>query len=287
MVAEQMFKRIDKYLFEIPRSFRPDMRIPARFYADQELLEGILGDRSLEQLVNTATLPGAVKYALAMPDIHQGYGFPIGGVVATELPDGVISPGGVGYDINCGVRLLGTHLEQEQVAPHLDELATALYANCPSGVGKGGNIRLKPGELDRGPGKRRQLGSETGYATETDLEHTEEKGCLRAPMPPRSAPGPRSAAKSGGNAGGRQPFYRSGSWWSGLRRNRRSAHGLCCGPGGRSDPLRFARPGASGLQRLCQGLSESHPPVRSEACRTASWSAPRSAARKARTTWRP
>jgi tRNA-splicing ligase RtcB len=101
MVSSRDFKRIDEYLYEVPQSFREDMRVPARFYADPELLAAALDDQSLEQLVNTATLPGIVKYALAMPDIHQGYGFPIGGVVATELPNGVISPGGVGYDINC------------------------------------------------------------------------------------------------------------------------------------------------------------------------------------------
>ncbi len=101
MVSSRDFKRLDKFLYEIPSSLREDMRVPARFYADPELMEHALGDKSLEQLVNTSTLPGIVKYALAMPDIHQGYGFPIGGVVATELPDGIISPGGVGYDINC------------------------------------------------------------------------------------------------------------------------------------------------------------------------------------------
>jgi tRNA-splicing ligase RtcB len=154
------------------------MLVPARFYTDARLLDGVKNDRSLEQLVNTATLPGAVKYALAMPDIHQGYGFPIGGVVATQLPDGVISPGGVGYDINCGVRLLATHLEREAVMPYLDDLTSALYANCPSGVGKGGSIRLKAGELDR----IMELGSnwalKRGLATESDLERTEENGCL-------------------------------------------------------------------------------------------------------------
>jgi len=154
------------------------MRVPARFYADPELLEGALGDKSLEQLVNTATLPGTVKYALAMPDIHQGYGFPIGGVVATELPDGVISPGGVGYDINCGVRLLGTHLDKEEIDPHLDDLATILYANCPSGVGKGGNIRLKSGELDRLIEEGARWAVKRGYASEADLERTEEQGCI-------------------------------------------------------------------------------------------------------------
>ncbi len=149
MVDINDFKKIEEHLYEVPASYREDMRVPARFYADANLLEGVKGDRSLEQLVNTATLPGAVKYALAMPDIHQGYGFPIGGVLATELPDGVISPGGVGYDINCGVRLLATHMEQAEIAPWLDDLASALYANCPSGVGKGGSIKLNAGELDR------------------------------------------------------------------------------------------------------------------------------------------
>ncbi len=148
MITKEDFQRLSPYLYEIPQSYRKDMRVSARFYADGELLEAVIGDKSLLQLVNTATLPGIVGHALAMPDIHQGYGFPIGGVIATQLPDGVISPGGVGYDINCGVRLLGTNLDQEEISAHLDDLASALYANCPSGVGKGGNIRMKKGELD-------------------------------------------------------------------------------------------------------------------------------------------
>jgi tRNA-splicing ligase RtcB len=178
MVVSRDFKQIDKYLYEVPQAFREDMRVPARFYADSELMQGALGDKSLEQLVNTATMPGIVKYALAMPDIHQGYGFPIGGVVATELPDGVISPGGVGYDINCGVRLLATHLDQEEVTPYLDDLASALYANCPSGVGKGGSIKLKRGELERLVEEGSRWTLARGYATEADLERTEERGCL-------------------------------------------------------------------------------------------------------------
>ncbi len=172
------FKRISLYIYEIPQSFRPDMRVPARFYADSELLEGALGDKSLDQLVNTATLPGAVKYALAMPDIHQGYGFPIGGVVATELPDGVISPGGVGYDINCGVRLLGTHLDAEEIGPHLDALATELQRNCPHGVGRGGKIHLKRQELARVVEQGGRWALKNGYATQNDLEFTEENGCI-------------------------------------------------------------------------------------------------------------
>ncbi len=178
MITQNDLKRIDEFVYEIPASFRDDMRVPARFYSDAQLLKGVLGDRSLSQLVNTATLPGAVKYALAMPDIHQGYGFPIGGVVATELPDGVISPGGVGYDINCGVRLLATHLDQDEIRPFLDNLTSALFANCPSGVGRGGNIKLKKGELEQLMETGANWALKRGYATQTDLEHTEEGGCL-------------------------------------------------------------------------------------------------------------
>lgn len=178
MVKRSDFKRINDYLFEVPKSYRSDMRVPARFYADDDLMQGALGDKSLQQLVNTATMPGIVKYALAMPDIHQGYGFPIGGVIATELPDGVISPGGVGYDINCGVRLLGTHMELEEVAPHLDKLATAINKNCPSGVGQGGEIRLSVSELEDLVEKGARWALEHGYATEADVERTEEGGCI-------------------------------------------------------------------------------------------------------------
>ena len=132
------FERVAPYVYEIPKSHRYDMRVPARFYADPMLLEMALEDKSLEQLVNSTTLPGIVKYALAMPDIHQGYGFPIGGVVATDAAEGVISPGAIGYDINCGVRLLGTHLHRDEVAPHMDGLANQLQRSCPHGVGRGG-----------------------------------------------------------------------------------------------------------------------------------------------------
>jgi tRNA-splicing ligase RtcB len=178
MVSMNDFSRIEEYIYEVPTSFRKDMQVPARFYADEELLDGVKNDRSLEQLVNTATLPGAVKYALAMPDIHQGYGFPIGGVVATRLPDGVISPGGVGYDINCGVRLLATHLEHEEAIPYLNDLASALYANCPSGVGKGGSIKLKSGELDHLMESGSTWAMKRGLADGSDLERTEENGCI-------------------------------------------------------------------------------------------------------------
>ncbi|MFQ5398459.1 MAG: RtcB family protein [Anaerolineae bacterium] len=177
-MRRQDFKRITPFIHEIPKSFRPDMRVPARFYADGALLEAALGDKSLEQLVNTATLPGVIGYALAMPDIHQGYGFPIGGVIATKLPDGVISPGGVGYDINCGVRLLGTHLHREEAVPYLGDLASALQVNCPSGVGRGGTVHLKQHELARLVEEGGGWALRNGYATPMDLERTEEHGRL-------------------------------------------------------------------------------------------------------------
>src|SRR5881392_4399971 len=108
-------RRIDETLWEIPAEARPDMRVPARVFADAELFEAIARDASLDQLQNVATLPGIVGAALAMPDAHQGYGFPVGGLAATELPDGVVSPGGVGYDINCGVRLLALPLTVDEL----------------------------------------------------------------------------------------------------------------------------------------------------------------------------
>lgn len=195
MVTSKDFERISPYLFEVPKTYRPDMRVPARFYADAELLEAIKDDKSLDQLVNTATMPGIVKYALAMPDIHQGYGFPIGGVIATKLPDGVISPGGVGYDINCGVRLLGTHLDVEEVKPHLDDLASTLYANCPSGVGQGGSIKLKSGELDNLLHEGARWALKRGFATEEDLVRTEESGRIDGADASKVSP----RAKSRGN----------------------------------------------------------------------------------------
>ncbi len=178
MASPKDFKRIDKYVYECPAGFVKDMHIPARFYADPQLLAAIEGDKSLDQLVNTATLPGSVKYALAMPDIHQGYGFPIGGVVATRWPDGIISPGGVEYDINCGVRLLATHLDKEHVQPYLDDLASSLYVNCPSGVGRGGHIKLKGKELDQILETGSRWALKRGLASEEDLERTEEGGFL-------------------------------------------------------------------------------------------------------------
>src|SRR4051794_6679005 len=133
-------ERIDDTLWEIPASAREDMRVPARVFADAELLEAILTDRSLEQLQNVATLPGIVEAALAMPDIHQGYGFPVGGLAATELPDGVVSPGGAGYDINCRVRVRAAPVGADEVGDRRSQLATEGARAGPGGAGTGGAL---------------------------------------------------------------------------------------------------------------------------------------------------
>ena len=186
MVEKKHFRQLSPYLYEIPQSYRSDMRVPARIYADQALLSQIMHDQSLEQLVNTATLPGIVKYALAMPDIHQGYGFSIGGVVATDpAHDGVVSPGGVGYDINCGVRLLASELEEGEVRPHLSDLATALYHRVPSGVGGSGFLNLSFEELDKVLTTGARWALAQGMARQEDLLHTEESGSMPGADPSR------------------------------------------------------------------------------------------------------
>ncbi|TEU13798.1 MAG: RtcB family protein [Anaerolineales bacterium] len=178
MVDKKDMKRITDYLYEIPKEYREDMRVPARIYADEKLLEATLRDRSLEQLVNTATLPGIVGYALAMPDIHQGYGFTIGGVAATRYPSGIISPGGVGYDINCGVRLLISSIEADEVKPHISTLISALYRNVPSGVGKKGSIKLSSRQMDQVLEKGAAWAVKQGYGSREDLERIEERGAM-------------------------------------------------------------------------------------------------------------
>lgn len=140
--------RVNDYLWEISQESREGMLVPAQIYASQKILQELRGDKSLEQLTNVAMLPGICKAAIVMPDVHEGYGFPIGGVAATEWPNGVISPGGIGYDINCGVRLLRSSLEYKDLYQKGEDLAKRLYAQVPSGVGKGGMISLQERELD-------------------------------------------------------------------------------------------------------------------------------------------
>ncbi|MDZ7309261.1 MAG: RtcB family protein, partial [candidate division KSB1 bacterium] len=131
-------EKISDYLWEIPR--QGNMRVPARIYAAEKMLKHILADNAPQQAMNVAHLPGIVGYSLAMPDIHWGYGFPIGGVAAFDIDSGVISPGGVGYDINCGVRLMASSLTLDEVKPKIQELVKALFHHVPTGVGSEGKI---------------------------------------------------------------------------------------------------------------------------------------------------
>ena len=173
-------------MWEIPASAREDMRVPARLFADRELLDAISGDQSLEQLQNVATLPGVVGAALAMPDVHQGYGFPVGGVAATELPDGVISPGGVGYDINCGVRLLALPLSAEELGERREALVHEISRRVPAGAGREGQLELRDVELDRVLVEgARALAERHGIGTAEDVERAESNGCLPGAEPER------------------------------------------------------------------------------------------------------
>jgi tRNA-splicing ligase RtcB len=154
------------------------MRVPGIIYADEALMEAIMKDLSLEQVANGAFLPGIVKASFAMPDIHQGYGLPVGGVVATNIRDGVVSPGAVGYDINCGVRLLRTELTQEEVRPKLKELILALFHEIPTGVGSRGRIRLSKKEAEEPLRNGAAWAVRQGYGESADLAHIESRGCL-------------------------------------------------------------------------------------------------------------
>ncbi len=176
MVHKKDLQRVGPVVWEIPSTFRPDMRVPVRVLADERLLDAALGDESLTQAVNASTLPGLVSHVTVMPDVHQGYGFPIGGVAAARLSDGVVSPGAIGYDINCGVRLLSSAILLDDVRPLLGELASALDAHCPSGVGTKGSLPLTAKELDRVCREGAAWALKQGWATAEDLACTEENG---------------------------------------------------------------------------------------------------------------
>ncbi len=153
-----------------------EMRVPAYIFANDRLIDGMGKDRTLQQLKNVAGLPGIIKHALLMPDGHEGYGFPIGGVAAFDAEEGIVSPGGVGYDINCGVRLLTTPLEEKEVRPKIVELCDGLFKNVPSGVGSEGRLRIEASELDEAVKMGVDWAIEKGYGNKGDKDHCEEYG---------------------------------------------------------------------------------------------------------------
>lgn len=183
MLTRKHLNRVSETQWEIPASYRADMRVPARFYSSERMLDDILKDRSLEQLVNVATLPGIRKYAIAMPDAHEGYGFPIGGVAAFDPDEGVISPGGIGYDINCGVRMLRSNVQIDEIRDRLDDLVQQLSKEIPSGVGRGGSLTLRGTDLDSvlSSGAKRMV--ELGYGVGHDLDRLESRGTLEEADP--------------------------------------------------------------------------------------------------------
>jgi tRNA-splicing ligase RtcB len=178
-IPKNQLQKLDRYRWLVPRSTRAGMHTDALIYADEKLLEQILGDLSIEQAMNVACLPGIVGRSLAMPDIHQGYGFPIGGVAATDFQRGVISPGGVGFDINCGVRLLASSLDRDGVTPKLRELVNQLFRDVPSGTGSQGTVPCSFKELDDVLERGAAAIVERGFGEAADLEFCEESGVMR------------------------------------------------------------------------------------------------------------
>lgn len=178
-----IINKITEFIWEIPSTENPTMKVPARIFASELLLEKIKQDQSLAQLTNVSSLPGIVGYALALPDAHEGYGFPIGGVAGTLIPDGAISPGGIGYDINCGVRLLVSDLFYRDILPKISILADDLFRTIPSGTGHGGKLKLSMSDIDKVlAGGAKEIIS-MGYGNSEDLEYIESNGCLLSADP--------------------------------------------------------------------------------------------------------
>lgn len=177
-------EKIDEFRWCIPKSYKQGMRVDGIIYADEKLLEDIRHDKAIEQVVNVAFLPGIVKYSLAMPDIHWGYGFCIGGVAATDIEaGGVISPGGVGYDINCGIRLMRTDLTEADVKPVLEKLVYGIFNDIPAGVGSKGDIKINEKQEQELLVEGAAWVIKHGYGALDDLEHTEERGAIKGADP--------------------------------------------------------------------------------------------------------
>ncbi len=185
MVAswQGIVNKIDDYRWEIPTSYKVGMSVPGLIFASEAMLNQIWGEQAVEQVANVAFLPGIVGHSLAMPDIHWGYGFPIGGVAGTRVNDGVVSPGGVGFDINCGVRLLRTNLTEEDVRPKIERLVAELFVNIPSGVGSTGKLKVSEKELDAVMVQGSRWAVSKGYGDAEDIILTEESGRIKGADP--------------------------------------------------------------------------------------------------------
>ena len=179
----EILNKVDDYRWEIPTSYKVGMTVPGLIFASEAMLSHIWEEQVFQQVANVAFLPGIVGRSLAMPDIHWGYGFPIGGVAGTRVKDGVVSPGGVGFDINCGVRILRTNLTEAEVRPRIEQLVNELYTNIPSGVGSEGKLRVKEKELDEVMVKGSRWAVEKGFGDAEDIVATEESGSIKGANP--------------------------------------------------------------------------------------------------------
>lgn len=175
---QDILRKLSDWTWEIPSSYKAGMLVPGIIYLSEAMLPSVKAEHAIEQVANVAFLPGIVRCSLAMPDIHWGYGFPIGGVAAMRLSDGVISPGGVGFDINCGTRLLRTNLSVRDIKPRIKDLIDAIFRNVPSGVGSSGKLCLSRQQLSQVMQQGANWAVKQGYGTERDIEFTEEHGCL-------------------------------------------------------------------------------------------------------------
>ena len=177
MATIDAMKRISDTVWELPVSYKQGMRVPARIYGTEKLIRE-MDETVYDQITNVATLPGITEYAFCMPDGHSGYGFPIGGVAAMDAEEGVISPGGIGFDINCGMRLVTTNLTYAEVKPHLVELVDKFSARVPAGVGSTGFLKISRNEFRKVVEQGARWCVKNGYGWEEDLELTEENGCI-------------------------------------------------------------------------------------------------------------
>lgn len=182
MDVKDILIKVRESVWEVPTDYKECMRVPGRIFLDEEALKD-LEKGAIDQVANVACLPGIQKFSIGLPDIHFGYGFSIGGVAAFDASNGIISPGGVGFDINCGVRLLKTNLDHEEVKPKIKELIDTLFRNVPSGVGSKGKIRLREGQIDEVLENGAEWAVENGYGWEEDLEHLEENGKMEDANP--------------------------------------------------------------------------------------------------------
>jgi len=191
MTWQGKLNKIDDYRYQIPVDYQSEamkrfglkMQVPGIIYTDEKMLRAITADDSPDQVANVATLPGIVEASFAMPDIHHGYGFAIGGVAAFDAETGVVSPGGVGYDINCGVRVIRTNLHIDDLKQHITKLIDTFFRNVPSGVGVGGRIKLTPSQVDDVLAGGARWAVSEGYGWPDDLEHMEENGCIEGADP--------------------------------------------------------------------------------------------------------